>query len=93
VNSGKFKQFIPCVGGRCPSRMQLIIRDGQGEYFDTPYYRCLRDEGFDRCHYSYDENGIGIDRIGVERWVRHCDKRYHLKEGDKPTAKDMETMI
>jgi len=93
----KAKMFIPCIEGRCPGRMQLIVRDGQRRELAQPYYRCMRDELPNPCRWSEDDRARaecrpGVD-IFVERWVRSDDDTKRLKDGDVPTREDMETMI
>lgn len=93
--SMKAKMFIPCIIGRCPERMQLVVRDSRGWWLHQPYYRCMRREGPTPCLCSDDdyarEHCVAGVNINADRWVRNeNDKR---RSSGEPTREEMETMI
>jgi hypothetical protein len=96
------KQFIPCVNNNCHvirddgterrSRMQLVVREN-GQMVPKPYYLCERRNGVTPCEYS--TRPLYACDINMDRWVResHRADSFKPKDGDKPTAEHLETMI
>jgi hypothetical protein len=82
------KMFIPCVGGRCPGRMQLRVADTRNVPLPRAYYLCERKD----CIHSHVEHCLYPDEMRSD-YVMEAGKKRYYKSNEARTRDEMRTML
>lgn len=82
----KAKMFIPCVGGRCPGRMQLHVLDKRNNPLPRAFYRCDNKQ----CYYN-EEVIFPEDMRGS--YIMEADKKRYYSSNESRSKQEMEHML